>query len=336
MTRSIATLTVVLLIGLAAAYAQRPPEPKKAEIEPLKGPVVTPIPVKPTDPWSPDKPGPTWRPLKLAPNAPKVRRVPNVQIKVVEPVREVITLRNLPAIDVAKTINELLRSERPSRMDEVAIVPEPLGNRLLISASPSMFEEVLELIEKIDVRPKCVVIETLIAEVVREDKADGESPFARFIEADPSPEEVAALIEKLKKSPNVEILAQPMVTTLDNQSAFIQLGRRVPTVKTVATESGQRSKVEYENVGLILGVTPRVSADNLVTMEIDLEKSEVASGGPEAGAATPSIDVTMAQTTVATESGKPLVLGGLKAETSTSAKEVILIVTPRILDGSSK
>jgi len=326
MTRSIATLTVVLLIGLAAAYAQRPPEPKKAVPKPPKGPVL--IPAKPAEPSPPAKPAPSWRPLKLDANAPKVRRIPTVQVKVVEPRREVITLKHFPAFDVAQSINELLRNERPSRMDEVAIVAEPLGNRLLISASPSMFKEVLELIEEIDVRPQCVVIETLIAEVAREDKTEGESPFARFKEVAPSQEEVAALIEKLKKSPNVEILAQPMVTTLDNQPAFIQLGRRVPTVKTADTESGRRPKVEHQNVGLILGVTPRVSGYNLVTMEIDLEKSEVAND--DAGA--PTIDVTMAQMTIATESGQPVVLGGLKAESSESAKEVILIATPRILD----
>jgi type II secretory pathway component GspD/PulD (secretin) len=195
-----------------------------------------------------------------------------------------------------------------------------------------MLEEVVQLIERIDVPPRSVVIEALIAVVEREDKAAADSPLARFSEVEPSPQTVSALIEKLKKSPSVEVLAQPTVTAVNNQPAFVQFGRRVPIVKTKVTDKGRTSNVEHENVGLILGVTSRICDDNRVTMEIDLEKSDVVNEG----AGVSAVDVTAAQTTVTAESGQPAVLGGLKAETSTSVKEVILIVTPRILDGSPK
>jgi len=42
----------------------------------------------------------------------------------------------------------------------------------------------------------------------------------------------------------------------------------------------------------------------------------------------------MAQTTVAAESGRPVVVGGLKAESSASAKEIALIATARVVDRS--
>ena len=141
--------------------------------------------------------------------------------------------------------------------------------------------------------------------------------------------EAAALIVTLA----VVVAAVFLVTALNNQPAFIQFGRRVPKVSKTVTERGQASNVEYENVGLILGVTCRICDDNRVTMEIDLEKSDI-TGNDGTGA--PVVDVTTAQTTVTAESGEPIVLGGLKAETSATAKEVILIATPRILDGSSK
>jgi type II secretory pathway component GspD/PulD (secretin) len=274
---------------------------------------------------------PALKPLEADPNAPRLRQV--IPRKVVERVRKVIVLKDTPAFDVAESINKLLKDERPSRLDEVTVVAEPIGNRLLVSATPSMLEEVLQLVEEIDVQPKSVVIEGLIAVVERADKAAAESPLARFREVAPSKEMVAALIEELKKNPNVEFLARPTVTVVNNQPAFVQFGRRVPTVKTKVTDKGRTSNVEYENVGIIFGVTSRVCDDNRVTMEIDLEKSDVV-GNDGAGASI--VDVTVAQTTVTTESGQPVVLGGLKAETSSSAKEVILIATPRILDGTAK
>ena len=71
------------------------------------------------------------------------------------------------------------------------------------------------------------------------------------------------------------------------------------------------NNIALENVGLILGVTPRISPDGMVVMEIDAEKSEV---GPESDGIpvsvstdgtiirSPRIDTTTAQTTV--ERGK--------------------------------
>jgi hypothetical protein len=75
-----------------------------------------------------------------------------------------------------------------------------------------------------------------------------------------------------------------------------------------------------QNVGLILGVTPRVADDGRVAMEIDVEKSEV---GPEAEGIpisvlttgdvirSPRINTTTASTTVSALTGQTIVLGGL-------------------------
>ena len=72
--------------------------------------------------------------------------------------------------------------------------------------------------------------------------------------------------------------------------------------------------------GMILGVTPRITPDGMVVMEIDANKSEV---GPESEGIPifvstggqvvrqPRIDITLAQTTVAAPDGQTVVLGGL-------------------------
>ena len=89
-------------------------------------------------------------------------------------------------------------------------------------------------------------------------------------------------------------------------------------------QNGQSNSVTLENVGLILGVTPRISPDGTVVMEIDAEKSRL--GAEEDGVPvavsidgtvirSPQIDTTTAQATVSAADGETIVLGGLITET---------------------
>lgn len=186
MRRLVPILMVVFLVDLTTAFAQR--SPRESRSAPPSSKVES-------------------RASAVSPKRKSTARRPGrgqiAEKQSVERVREVIDLRHTPAIDVAESINKLLRSEQPSRLDEVAVVPEPIGNRLLVSSSPAMFDRIVELIEGIDVQPKCVVIEALIAVVEREDKAADKSPLVDFDETEPSEEQVAALIEQLKKCADV-------------------------------------------------------------------------------------------------------------------------------------
>ena len=136
-----------------------------------------------------------------------------------------------------------------------------------------------------------------------------------------SSESVSVLIRALEETRRIEVLSRPQIRTLDNQPAFIQVGQKVPRiVGSTINEIGQQNQVVLEDVGLILGVTPRVSPDGTVVMEIDAEKSSL---GPEAEGIpvsvsvdgtvvrSPRIDVTNAQATVSAGSGETIVLGGL-------------------------
>ena len=135
-----------------------------------------------------------------------------------------------------------------------------------------------------------------------------------------SSESVSAMLRALKDNRRLEVLSRPQVMTLDNQPAFIQVGKRVPRITgSTARSQGLVNTIELENIGLILGVTPRISPDGLVVMEIDAEKSDlepISEGIPVAVSEgteirSPSISVTVAQTTVSAASGQTIVLGGL-------------------------
>ncbi|MCS7304470.1 MAG: hypothetical protein NZ602_05110 [Thermoguttaceae bacterium] len=152
-----------------------------------------------------------------------------------------------------------------------------------------------------------------------------------------SSESVSILLRALKDSRRMDILARPQLMTLDNQPAFIQVGQEVPTIRGVTiTETGQVNNIEYASVGLILGVTPRISPDGLVVMEIDAVKSEVgpeAEGIPISISATgdvirsPRINTTRAQTTVSALNGQTIVLGGLITRTGSKVHRRVPVLS---------
>ncbi|KLU05733.1 General secretion pathway protein D [Rhodopirellula islandica] len=343
----------------------------------------------------------------------------------------VYQLKNSPAVDVALAINEFLRNTRqvenasPATLNpfaqlekEVVVVPEPVSNKLIVSATPRYFTEIRTMIEKLDEQPPQVMIQVLIAEVALNNTDEfgvelgiqdsvlfdrsllgdlltvtsttnvtspggavtsttqdsvvsaTNDPGFNFNSVDPlgnsgsaqavssaanvagqglsnfslgrsnaelgfgglvlsaSSQNVSALLRALEESRRLEVLSRPQILTLDNQSAFIQVGQRVPRITgSTITQIGQQNTITMENVGLILGVTPRISPEGNVTMEIDAEKSEVgpeSEGIPVSATAdgtvvrSPRVNVASAQATVSAADGETIVLGGL---ISTKKKE---------------
>ncbi len=335
----------------------------------------------------------------------------------------VYRLKNAPAINVSDAINEFLRTERqvqqadPGLLSpfeqierEVVVVPEPVSNSLVVSATPRFFDEIARLVEDLDRRPPMVMIQVLIAEVTLNNtdelgielglqdsvlfdrsllqniqfrtvstqqavpgggtittqdqqviaadifpgfnfnnqplgnsgstqalargdnvggqgltsfsvgRVNGDLGFGGLV-LSASSENVSVLLRALREGRRLDVLSRPQIMTLDNQPAFIQVGQRVPRITdTQTTQVGQTNSVVLENVGLILGVTPRISPDDLVVMEIDAEKSSLgpeSEGIPISISATggvirsPRIDTTLAQTTISAADGQTVVLGGL-------------------------
>jgi type II secretory pathway component GspD/PulD (secretin) len=294
----------------------------------------------------------------------------------------VYQLKNSPAIDVATAINQFLQSKRIVELAapgannpfdqlerEVVVVPEPVQNKLILSATPRYYDEIAQLIQTLDEQPPQVMIQVMIAEILlgntdefgvemgiqdsvlfdrsllgnlvtttattttstpagvvtatsQDIVAATNNPGFNFNNTEPlgnsgsskalqrsslvggqglsnfavgrsndelgfgglvlsaSSENISFLLRALQETRRLEILSRPQVLTLDNQQAFIQVGQRVPRVSaTAVTQFGLQNQLVLENVGLIIGVTPRISPEGNVVMEIDAEKSKL---GPEA------------------------------------------------------
>jgi type II secretory pathway component GspD/PulD (secretin) len=255
--------------------------------------------------------------------------------------RLVYRLSNAPAGDVVQTVNDLLRSERavpgPPKPDTI-VLADVVSNSIIISGTSDAIHQTVKLVEQLDAEPLMVCVQAVIGLVESREGLSLLAPNAEGPELSCSHEEACELIEEFSKSDAVKILARPQIMTLDNQPAFLQIGHRVP--RPASMKDGKVTTVELENVGLILALTPRISSDHMVTMEIDLEKSDLSSedegiplGVDSEGNVVrcPKMDVMSVQTTVKIPPGRAVIIGGLALQDGDDRGELVLVVTPHIV-----
>jgi type IV pilus assembly protein PilQ len=111
-------------------------------------------------------------------------------------------------------------------------------------------------------------------------------------------------IEALEAINRAETLSAPKLMTLENQSATIAQG----TTIYVQTTSAAGTKPEPLNANLSLTVTPRVTGDNFITMEVTATDNAPGTVPPGATAA---IDTKSVTTNVLVKDGDTVVLGGI-------------------------
>lgn len=145
------------------------------------------------------------------------------------------------------------------------------------------------------------------------DTARGFNPGTAFLDADG----VSAVFSFLNKNSEAKVISAPRTVTLDNETARIEVIRQIPIITTSPSSANTpgASSITYSNVGVILNVTPRISADDTVNLKVTPEVSrvfsidEVQSGGEPNTVYT--FDKRVLTTTVVIPSGNTLVLGGL-------------------------
>tara|TARA_R110002072_G_scaffold303069_2_gene492697 strand:- start:26061 stop:28721 length:2661 start_codon:yes stop_codon:yes gene_type:complete len=137
-------------------------------------------------------------------------------------------------------------------------------------------------------------------------------------------ESVSVLLRALSAKFEIDILSRPQIRALDNHEALIQIGQQVPVVDGVSvTAVGSANPViRQDQAGIILKVTPRISPESQVMIQVSAEKSSFqlapGTGVPIFTDATngnvieaPVKDITTANTAVSVQSGQTIVLGGM-------------------------
>ena len=128
-------------------------------------------------------------------------------------------------------------------------------------------------------------------------------------------------LSALEASGNGEVIAQPKVTTQDQQLARIESGLQIPYQQQAGGTAGGTS-VAFIAAVLALEVTPQITPDGRINMLLSINQDSVV---PGAGAV-PAISTNAVTTRVLVNDGDTIVLGGVFREevTTTVSKTPVL------------
>lgn len=141
------------------------------------------------------------------------------------------------------------------------------------------------------------------------------------------------VVRMLANSLKTNILSAPKVTTINNYKANIKMIQRVPWAEPELETSDQGTvnvswKINFEEVGINLEVTPTINSDGNITMTLDPDISEqtgeyelaVSQGTTSLPYTVPIIDSRKASTKVIVGNGQTLILGGMIRDKKTTGE----------------
>ncbi|MEO6036191.1 MAG: hypothetical protein ABIQ35_13125, partial [Verrucomicrobiota bacterium] len=139
-----------------------------------------------------------------------------------------------------------------------------------------------------------------------------------------------ATLRAIAEAGKLEVLSRPSILARNNQVASITVGQQIPLITNVRfdTFGNAINTVTYQDVGIILKVTPFITSDGMVQMIVAPEISSLSEQTVtvSAGVNAPVINRRAADTVVVTPDGQTVVIGGLmqNSKTSTDSKIPLL------------
>jgi type IV pilus assembly protein PilQ len=100
------------------------------------------------------------------------------------------------------------------------------------------------------------------------------------------------------------VVSRPSITVLDNKKASIIQGSRIPFLSS----SSEGSNVQFQEAGVEISVTPQITNDGAVLLEVSARSNEP---GSESVGGNRIINIREAQTELLVKSGRTAVLGGV-------------------------
>ncbi|HXB23552.1 MAG TPA: secretin N-terminal domain-containing protein [Gemmatimonadaceae bacterium] len=221
---------------------------------------------------------------------------------------------------------------------ETVVIPDPGTNSLLIRANAADFELVAQAVKELDIRPLQVLIEVLIVEVSKNSNwaaglglsfpnqqvkntstsIGGSTPgaglgdFALTVMRAGSPAFTAGLTAAAAKG-EARILSRPIVLAENNEQAEILVGSQQPFIQVQQTQVGavaQNQVVQYQDVGTKLTVTPTISTDGYVQLQLTQEVNQATD---QVQFNAPVISTRTLKTRLLVRDSQTVVLGGLSS-----------------------
>jgi general secretion pathway protein D len=173
------------------------------------------------------------------------------------------------------------------------------------------------------------------------------------------------ILRALEAQGRLQVLSSPHIVARNNQLASINVGENIAIVQGVerTPQGGSRSDVTREDLGITLNVTPSISPDGFVRMDLIPEIQTLSQKTTQISEdfVAPVINKRTLQTTVTVKDGQTVVLGGLmqtvqderrtkvpllgdipfigslfrSTQKTDSKTELLMIVTPRVIYNDS-
>ena len=138
--------------------------------------------------------------------------------------------------------------------------------------------------------------------------------------------DLTTFLQALQRVDLADVQAEPSITTLDNRPAEILVGDRVPirVIDVSAASAGgsnvPRATVSFQQTGINLRVTPHVTANRQVLMEVHAERSSVKPASVDIGF---TFQTQQADNQILVNDGETAVVGGLTVTEVTVTKSGI-------------
>ncbi len=267
-------------------------------------------------------------------------------------------LENADATEVSKVIEEMLKGtstgtpagqrtatqQTPFEGSQISVTPDKSTNSLVIMASPTDYQNLVQIVKKLDRRRRQVFVQALVAEVsidkLREigtqlgvggAGTDGTiaaagvlDPFNFLGATNAQQQAVVKILEGLANNVNfsavlklldqngaINVLSTPNILTSDNKEAEIFVGENVPFVSSTTLSSSGLSQqsVERKDTGITLKITPQITEGEYIKLDIYQEISAVKASK---GQATDLVTTKRsAKTSVVVKDSDSVVIGGL-------------------------
>jgi type IV pilus assembly protein PilQ len=163
---------------------------------------------------------------------------------------------------------------------------------------------------------------------------------------------IEAQLQTLEQNRKAKIISNPRITTVDNREAKILVGQKIPLI--VQDVAGNPLS-QLQTIGVLLRVTPHLTADKKIVMDLHPEVSDLSTQSTVQGGVI--INTSEADTRVMVDDGQTAVIGGLirtnegvvrrgvpylkdipllgllfsSTNTVNSNRELLIFVTPRII-----
>ncbi len=240
-----------------------------------------------------------------------------------------------------------------------SVTTDPGGNRLVVVASPGSIEDVRAIVEKLDVPPVQILLETEVIEVTTDnlweygiDWAKLTSQTVIFAEGEPEPSTPDAIPTEMEYVPtpfssdavtrqaqalevaldfletegHARLLSRSTLATLNNRTAEIHIGDVIPyTVSGVSSGGAVEVTVERENVGVTVNVTPRAAGDGHITALVEPNVSTIV-GWKGPNEEIPWTKERRASTQVRVRDGETFMIAGLLNEDTSTVEQKVPVL----------